>query len=800
MHLFVVGLFVQNSSAQVVANFTADDTVGYAPLTVNFTNESTGYVTLYIWSFGDGGSSVDANPSYTYTTSGVYSVELTATNELFGDGITKTNYITVNPNPLPPIITSFSPTSDSAGETVTINGQHLTNTTAVYFGTTRAASFTFVSDNIITAVVGDGSSGAVYLTKPGIVDSLPGFTYIPPKFTLVGPAITSFSPASGPKGTVVNIIGNNFSDTAVNNIVYFGAVRAAIIKASTDTLTVIVPGGTTFEPITVTTKNLTAYSEKPFYVTFAGGDTTLTSYSFASHIDYPCGALPLSVEAKDLDNDSIPDLVTANEYGNAVSLYKNSSVFQKIFIAPKADIGDSSYPYQAISSDLNGDGWPDILIDNASPGTMTFLTNNGINNTFSFSKSNFTINGVLQTGGVISAGDMDGDGKPDLIVPTGNDSIQAFRNTSTGPVISFAGATNFALANTGTDNGYTSVICDLDGDGKPDYATIAGGSSLDVYKNISYPGKILLALNQAVNFQDAYNINMYLPNSLLAADLNGDGKPDLIFASSYNNTSFSIWLNTSAGGIISFAAPISFNITGNVVAITVNDFNGDGKPDIAAALQAGSVAVFLNSSANGNLSFKTQVNYPVAVNPEAITSVDIDRDGKPDIVVANETTNSISILRNQMNEPIKDQLCPPVGGTTLVSTLSGTAYQWQQSTDSIHFNNISNNANFNGANSDTLQLSNIPSSWYGYQYRCIVDGNNSNVYTLQFTDAWTGAVNSSWSNASNWSCGAVPDSNTDVIINSGTVVLSSNVSIRSLTVDPSASFTILTPYNLTVTH
>ena len=63
-----------------------------------------------------------------------------------------------------------------------------------------------------------------------------------------------------------------------------------------------------------------------------------------------------------------------------------------------------------------------------------------------------------------------------------------------------------------------------------------------------------------------------------------------------------------------------------------------------------------------------------------------------------------------------------------------------------------------------------------------------------------GASDSSWENLVNWSCGSIPDSNTDVIINGGTIVLSSNATVRSLKVSPSASFTIVTPYTLTVTH
>jgi hypothetical protein len=81
-----------------------------------------------------------------------------------------------------------------------------------------------------------------------------------------------------------------------------------------------------------------------------------------------------------------------------------------------------------------------------------------------------------------------------------------------------------------------------------------------------------------------------------------------------------------------------------------------------------------------------------------------------------------------------------------------------------------------------LQLNNIPSSWYGYRYRCVVDGNNGVAHTLRFSNYWVGGSGSAWENAANWSCGKMPDSNTDVIINTGTVIVNSNQTIKLIPV------------------
>jgi PKD repeat protein len=83
--------------APPVADFVGDPTSGVAPLTVNFTDLSSGNPTSWSWSFGDGGTSTAQNPSYEYTDAGTYTVSLTATNAYGSDTETKTGYITVNP-------------------------------------------------------------------------------------------------------------------------------------------------------------------------------------------------------------------------------------------------------------------------------------------------------------------------------------------------------------------------------------------------------------------------------------------------------------------------------------------------------------------------------------------------------------------------------------------------------------------------------------------------------------------------------------------------------------------------------
>ncbi|MEZ4511563.1 MAG: PKD domain-containing protein [Chloroflexota bacterium] len=96
-----------------VAAFRADVTSGDAPLTVNFTDESSNSPTSWAWEFGDGSTSTSQNPSHIYTTAGTYTVVLTAANSDGSDGETKTNYITVTDPPPPSDNLTFAPLADA---------------------------------------------------------------------------------------------------------------------------------------------------------------------------------------------------------------------------------------------------------------------------------------------------------------------------------------------------------------------------------------------------------------------------------------------------------------------------------------------------------------------------------------------------------------------------------------------------------------------------------------------------------------------------------------------------------------
>ena len=137
---------------------------------------------------------------------------------------------------------------------------------------------------------------------------------------------------------------------------------------------------------------------------------------------------------------------------------------------------------------------------------------------------------------------------------------------------------------------------------------------------------------------------------------------------------------------------------------------------------------------------------------------------------------------------------------SLPSNVSGTTYQWQADTGS-GFTNISDGGVYAGTATQTLTLTNTPASMYGYMLRCMVNAVSfSQVYTLKFNTSWQGTVSNVWENAANWSCGQLPDANSDVIIDAGKLnypQVNVNTSVRTLTVNTGA--TIMVNPGITIT-
>lgn len=199
-----------------------------------------------------------------------------------------------------PVITSFTPTSGVTGTEITITGTNFTGATQVYVGSTPSASYTVVDATTITAIVGNGSSGALSVWTPD------GGDFSDDSFTFYDvPTLDSFTPTSAESGVTVTITGTNFTDAT--SVIFGGVAATSFTVIDATAITAVVGAGAT-GTIVVTTPGGTATSGSTF--TFIPANTQpplITTTPITTRIEgiVILNLVPLITSASTLDLSSL---------------------------------------------------------------------------------------------------------------------------------------------------------------------------------------------------------------------------------------------------------------------------------------------------------------------------------------------------------------------------------------------------------------------------------------------------------------------------------------------------------------
>jgi hypothetical protein len=445
--------------------------------------------------------------------------------------------------------------------------------------------------------------------------------------------ITSYSPISGPIGTSVTIIGTNFDSTPSNNIVFFGATKAIVTSGSTTSLTVTVPLGASYLPISVTnlTTGLTAYSSKQFNVTFPCGGV-INQSSLAPKVDFANGKTPFSVATGDLDNDGKPDLVVVNDNSATVSVYRNIGTDGTISYAPKVDFITGSKPNTVSLADYNGDGKLDLAVVNYNSVNVSIFINTSTTGTISFSPK---VDFATSPGNIIS-NDFDGDGKMDIATVHYGSTISILRNNGALGIVSFESKVQYITGN----EPYVLSSGDIDGDGKADIAVANFSSnSVSIFRNTCVSGTISFA--PKVDFTTGKQ-----PRGISIGDIDQDGKLDIAITN-YGSNTLSILRNLSNIGTISFASKVDYTTGTQPYSVSIADVDGDNKLDATVVNFGGNtISLLKNTSNSGSVNFMPKVDYLTGIQPRECAITDFDGDGKLDVSVVYANTNTISFFRN----------------------------------------------------------------------------------------------------------------------------------------------------------
>ncbi len=253
----------------------------------------------------------------------------------------------------------------------------------------------------------------------------------------------------------------------------------------------------------------------------------------------------------------------------------------------------------------------------------------------------FGVPGIFSSGGSfaqsVAIGDLNGDGKLDIVVANGCLTTSTNCSGSSGGLVGVLlgnGNGTYKPAVTYASGGFDAAavaVADVNGDGKLDLIVVNSCSTNTCSDEASTVSVLFGNGNGTFKTAVTYVSGGDFAVGLAVADVNGDHKPDLLVVN--DSGTVGVLLNKGNG---TFATSVTYLAggNGNAVAIAVGDVNGDGKRDLAVAnYDTDTVSILLG---NGDGTFQTAVPYATgAGNPQSVALGDVNGDGKLDLVVAN---------------------------------------------------------------------------------------------------------------------------------------------------------------------
>jgi hypothetical protein len=351
------------------------------------------------------------------------------------------------------------------------------------------------------------------------------------------------------------------------------------------------------------------------------------SVSFAKATPYPSGADGANaVVSVDVNGDGFPDIVVATN--NGVTVYLNDGLGDGLFITPGITYATGGSLSEALAVvDVNGDGIPDIEITNmctVGPPTcygVAVLIGNG-DGTFQSPVGYDT--GGLEAGG-IAVGDFSNDGFPHIVVV--NDCQ---------PQTCVAG-TQVILLNNG-DGTFGSPIELTDAKGPVAVGSMTSDGNLDLVT-----GAGVMLGNGDGTFQPPNGQVVGGAISIALADINNDGNLDVV---STLPSSVAAQLGNGDGTL---QADKTFGTGGtNPLAVAIADFNGDNNPDLAVINECSKLGGVRCAgpptlgvlAGNGNGTFQPAAIFATGGSlGTSVATADVNQDGKPDLVASTACNN-----------------------------------------------------------------------------------------------------------------------------------------------------------------
>jgi len=293
--------------------------------------------------------------------------------------------------------------------------------------------------------------------------------------------------------------------------------------------------------------------------------------------------------------------------------------------------------HDVASADIDLDGDLDILTVSGADDTLAWHENDG---SVPPSFTEHVISNTVDNPQSVFAVDLngDGEGRIDILVASvGDNSVRAFANQGGSPPVFVE-----LLLTSNADGAYAVFGADLDEDGDTD--VIAGSRADDTVRWFENDGGQPPVFTERIITTSADSVR-----SVFAVDINGDGDVDVLAASQEDDT-LSWFENNGATPPGFFEREISTTVDG-ARSIYAADMNGDGRPDIlSASLLDDSIRIFANNGGQ-NPSFAEQIVSSQVLGALSVSASDLDLDGDADILAASRDDNNLRWFESDGGSP-----------------------------------------------------------------------------------------------------------------------------------------------------
>ena len=393
-------------------------------------------------------------------------------------------------------------------------------------------------------------------------------------------------------------------------------------------------------PVAIAVGDLTGDRQPDIAVSnFEDQSITILSHDTASNSIIPVATIPVSGKPAystigDVTGDGIDDLSVCVLSRSSVSIFEGTPAGLP---GPEVQMRATGFPFRPMVSDLDADGLRDLILVSGNLDRVNVYFGRPLGG-LAGGRTYVAAELPDFKPQVVAAADFDGDGTPEIVAAGGKHTVVAFLRAGTDPV---TGDPLLLHDSTVEAGGVVRnlAVADLDGDGKPDVVLAVKGG-LRILHNTSSGSSLSFEPHPAD--PGGRLAEGQAPTDLSIADVTGDGRTDVVVTFPCEDR---IAVLPGGASALSFAPAVSTPVTGGPISVTAGDFDGDGDLEVASGRSRTMAISVFDVAANGALELRAEIPMPSSLT--YIRATDFDGDGRSDLLVSRNDSRITKLISRQ---------------------------------------------------------------------------------------------------------------------------------------------------------